>query len=183
MKFCLEFSCTVLPHYLRFQSSHNSETGTYLAQIASAACKSLTFKTVGNQFEIRKCRKMLHFFILHQGIDKPVEILTGDVLMFRNPCLHPGDLRLVRAVDLPELSGYANIVLLPATKHCSTSLADECSGGDLVIFMILFFNVLKFCCQFHQRFFARFFRTNVLFGSFSSYVLALAPKFVRKTRA
>jgi hypothetical protein len=35
-------------------------------------------------------------------------------------------------------------------------------------------------CQFHQRFFACFFRTNVLFGSFSSYVLALAPKFRMK---
>ncbi len=35
-------------------------------------------------------------------------------------------------------------------------------------------------CQFHQRFFARFFRTNVLFGSFSNYVLALAPKFRTK---
>jgi len=48
---------------------------------------------------------MLIFFISHQEIDKPVKVLTGDVLMFRNPCLHPGDLRLVRAVDLPELSG------------------------------------------------------------------------------
>ncbi len=34
--------------------------------------------------------------------------------------------------------------------------------------------------QFHQRFFTRFFRTNVLFGSFSSYILALAPKFCTK---
>ncbi len=35
-------------------------------------------------------------------------------------------------------------------------------------------------CQFHQRFFACFFRTIVLFGSFSSYILALAPKFRTK---
>jgi len=35
-------------------------------------------------------------------------------------------------------------------------------------------------CQFHQLFFARFFCTNVLFGTFSSYVLALAPKFRTK---
>jgi hypothetical protein len=34
--------------------------------------------------------------------------------------------------------------------------------------------------QFHQRFFARFFCTIVLFGSFSSYVEALAPKFRKK---
>ncbi len=37
--------------------------------------------------------------------------------------------------------------------------------------------------QFHQRFFARFFHTIVLFGSFSSYVSAWCQKFVQKTRA
>jgi len=36
------------------------------------------------------------------------------------------------------------------------------------------------CRQFHQRFFAHFFGMNVLFGSFSSYVSALAPKFSTK---
>ena len=39
---------------------------------------------------------------------------------------------------------------------------------------------METCRQFHQRFFACFFRTNVLFGSFSNYVLALAPKFRTK---
>jgi len=36
------------------------------------------------------------------------------------------------------------------------------------------------CRQFHQHFFAHFFRKNVLFCSFSSYVSALAPKFRTK---
>ncbi len=39
------------------------------------------------------------------------------------------------------------------------------------------------CRQFHHFIFARFFRTNVLFGSFSSYVSAWCQKFVQKTCA
>jgi hypothetical protein len=37
--------------------------------------------------------------------------------------------------------------------------------------------------QFDQHFFARFFRTDVVLAAFSSYILALAPKFVQKMRA
>jgi len=35
-------------------------------------------------------------------------------------------------------------------------------------------------CQFNQRFFARFFHTNVFLGAFSSYILALVPNFRTK---
>ena len=61
-----------------------------------------------------------------------MQVLEGPVLVFRNPCLHPGDLRLVEAVNLPELASYRNVVLFPATRSCKSSLADQCSGGDLV---------------------------------------------------
>lgn len=61
-----------------------------------------------------------------------MQILEGPLLIFRNPCLHPGDLRLVEAVRIPELESYTNVILFPATKTCKSSLADECSGGDLV---------------------------------------------------
>ena len=38
-------------------------------------------------------------------------------------------------------------------------------------------------CQFHQRFFARFFRTNVVLAAFSSYVLALSKNsYEKRTR-
>jgi len=64
-------------------------------------------------------------------LDKPAWTLEGDILIFRNPCLHPGDLRTVQAVNIPELSMYKNVLLFPSTKDCQSSLPDDCSGGDL----------------------------------------------------
>lgn len=60
----------------------------------------------------------------------PCDVITGDVLIYRNPCLHPGDLRWVKAVNHPSLKQWKNVVILP-TKNVDSSLAAECSGGDL----------------------------------------------------
>ena len=70
---------------------------------------------------------IFEIFIFLEGDVKPK---TGLMLLYRNPCLHPGDLRLVMAVDVPELHYTKNVVILP-TKNCPYSLADSCSGGDL----------------------------------------------------
>ena len=71
-------------------------------------------------------------------------MIKGRVLIFRNPCLHPGDLRLVEAVSVPELSDYKNVVIFPAHESCRTSLPDECSGGDLVRICSYWFRL--HCC-------------------------------------
>jgi hypothetical protein len=57
-------------------------------------------------------------------------VILGPVLMYRNPCLHPGDLRLVEAVDIPELHLTPDVLILPA-EESDYSLAASCSGGDL----------------------------------------------------
>ena len=57
-------------------------------------------------------------------------IVTGDVLIYRNPCLHPGDLRKVKAVDISELHYSKNVLILPGSNS-NYSLAASCSGGDL----------------------------------------------------
>ena len=68
------------------------------------------------------------------------EVITGSVLLYRNPLLHPGDTRVLNAVDLADKgdlgaelkSQYVNVVVFPArdgvTERCIPS---ECSGGDL----------------------------------------------------
>ena len=66
-------------------------------------------------------------FLFLDGDMKPK---TGLMLLYRNPCLYPGDLRLVKAVDVPELHYSKNVVILP-TKNSAFSLSDNCSGGDL----------------------------------------------------
>jgi hypothetical protein len=44
------------------------------------------------------------------------------VLMFRNPCLHPGDLRVVQAVDCEKLRMYIDVLILPSHPDCPSSL-------------------------------------------------------------
>ena len=62
------------------------------------------------------------------GLRKP-RILQGLVVLARNPSLHPGDLRVVKAVDVPELHHLMDVVVLPKTGD--RDLAGMCSGGDL----------------------------------------------------
>lgn len=55
--------------------------------------------------------------------------VEGVCVLARNPSLHPGDLRMVRAVNAPKLSHLRNTVVLP-TKG-DRDIASMCSGGDL----------------------------------------------------
>lgn len=56
-------------------------------------------------------------------------VVVGDVLVYRNPCLHPGDIQRLRAVDCPQLRGLKNVLVLPCSG--TRSVAACCSGGDL----------------------------------------------------
>ena len=61
--------------------------------------------------------------------DGKSHIVEGIVLLARNPSLHPGDIRVVNAVDVPELHHLKDVVVLPKTGD--RDLAGMCSGGDL----------------------------------------------------
>ena len=39
------------------------------------------------------------------------QVITGDVLVTKNPCSHPGDVRKLKAVDIPELRHLYNVVV------------------------------------------------------------------------
>ncbi|KAI7478039.1 RdRP-domain-containing protein [Hortaea werneckii] len=62
----------------------------------------------------------------HKGRYK---IVQGVCVLTRNPSLHPGDARVVRAVSVPALHHLKNCVVLPQTGD--RDLASMCSGGDL----------------------------------------------------
>jgi RNA-dependent RNA polymerase len=57
------------------------------------------------------------------------KVIEGVCILARNPSLHPGDIRVVRAVDVPALRHHKNVVVLPQTGD--RDLANMCSGGDL----------------------------------------------------
>jgi RNA-dependent RNA polymerase len=61
--------------------------------------------------------------------DTKYEVIEGVCILARNPSLHPGDIRVVRAVNRPELHDYRNVVVIPQTGD--QDLASMCSGGDL----------------------------------------------------
>ena len=63
-----------------------------------------------------------------KGENNP-KIIEGVVLLARNPSLHPGDIRVVRAVDKPALRHLRDVVVLPQTGD--RDIASMCSGGDL----------------------------------------------------
>ncbi|KAK7739008.1 hypothetical protein SLS53_005904 [Cytospora paraplurivora] len=55
--------------------------------------------------------------------------VTGLCVVGRNPSLHPGDVRVVQAVDVPELRHLKNVVVFP--KEGDRDIPSMCSGGDL----------------------------------------------------
>ncbi|KAJ4362196.1 hypothetical protein N0V95_001544 [Ascochyta clinopodiicola] len=57
------------------------------------------------------------------------KVIKGTCILARNPSLHPGDVRVVRAIDKPALHHHKNVVVLP--QDGDRDLANMCSGGDL----------------------------------------------------
>ncbi|KAI1772740.1 RdRP-domain-containing protein [Hypoxylon cercidicola] len=56
-------------------------------------------------------------------------IITGICALGRNPSLHPGDIRVVEAVDVPSLRHLRDVVVFPAVGD--RDIPSMCSGGDL----------------------------------------------------
>ncbi|KAL2853945.1 RNA dependent RNA polymerase-domain-containing protein [Aspergillus pseudoustus] len=57
------------------------------------------------------------------------EVIEGLCILARNPSLHPGDIRVVRAVNVPDLKHLKDVVVLPQIGDRDVS--SMCSGGDL----------------------------------------------------
>ncbi|ORZ25193.1 RNA dependent RNA polymerase-domain-containing protein [Absidia repens] len=57
-------------------------------------------------------------------------VVKGRCIVYRNPCFHPGDIRVVNAVDHPELrERLVNVVAFPRVGE--RDIPSMCSGGDL----------------------------------------------------
>ncbi|CAN8293438.1 unnamed protein product [Cochlearia groenlandica] len=54
---------------------------------------------------------------------------TGPVVVAKNPCLHPGDVRVLQAVKVPDLSHMVDCVVFP--QKGPRPHPNECSGSDL----------------------------------------------------
>ncbi|KAK5136130.1 hypothetical protein LTR08_003967 [Meristemomyces frigidus] len=68
-------------------------------------------------------------FLQIPALKNTYKVVTGVCVLARNPSLHPGDIRVVQAVDVQALHHLKNCVVLPQTGD--RDLGNMCSGGDL----------------------------------------------------
>ncbi|KAJ1267762.1 hypothetical protein BS78_07G082900 [Paspalum vaginatum] len=61
--------------------------------------------------------------------NKNAKIIVGTVVVAKNPCLHPGDVRILEAVNVPELHHLVDCLVFP--KKGERPHANEASGSDL----------------------------------------------------
>ncbi|KAL8929703.1 MAG: hypothetical protein Q9172_000260 [Xanthocarpia lactea] len=69
------------------------------------------------------------FVQLSKGPGGKPAIILGPMLLARNPSLHPGDIRMVRGVDIEALRHLKDAVVVPQTGD--RPIVNMCSGGDL----------------------------------------------------
>ena len=87
-------------------------------------------KIADNAPKSEKVKHLPEIFIqLSKGSEGKPEIILGPMLIARNPSLHPGDIRVVCGVDVPQLRHLKDCVVLPRTGD--RDIANMCSGGDL----------------------------------------------------
>lgn len=58
-----------------------------------------------------------------------LEVIRGFVVIAKNPCLHPGDVRILEAVDVPELHHLFDCLVFP--QKGDRPHTNEASGSDL----------------------------------------------------
>jgi RNA-dependent RNA polymerase len=83
-----------------------------------------------NDDEVTKLAKVPEVFVQVTSPESGHrKVIEGLCLIARNPSLHPGDIRLVRAINVPSLHHLVDVLVLPQTGD--RDIASMCSGGDL----------------------------------------------------
>ncbi|KAL6216987.1 hypothetical protein ACLB2K_010205 [Fragaria x ananassa] len=62
-------------------------------------------------------------------VEKNLQVIKGLVVVAKNPCLHPGDIRILEAVDAPGLHHLHDCLVFPQKGYRPHS--NEASGSDL----------------------------------------------------
>ncbi|XP_062113341.1 RNA-dependent RNA polymerase 1-like [Humulus lupulus] len=91
---------------------------------------TLNYGQVFVQFSGTRHRRYFEDRFMFDGVDSNQNfIVKGVVVVAKNPCLHPGDIRVLRAVDVPALHHMVDCVVFP--QKGPRPHPNECSGSDL----------------------------------------------------
>lgn len=66
---------------------------------------------------------------LHSAGQDHTCVMEGKVIVAKNPCLHPGDIRILLAVNTPKLHHMVDCIVFP--QQGKRPHPSECSGSDL----------------------------------------------------
>ncbi|GAM25120.1 hypothetical protein SAMD00019534_082950 [Acytostelium subglobosum LB1] len=69
-------------------------------------------------------------FVQISNPDGTKKVIEGKILVCKNPCLHPGDVRVLEAVDVPELQ-HVYLDVIAFSQHGDVPNFKQCSGSDL----------------------------------------------------
>lgn len=117
---------------LKEKTKINVEEGAFLLGIMDeTGILKGHFDTNEEQTDEQRLQNLPEIFCQVSDFEKPgqFKVCEGVCIIARNPSLHPGDIRVVRAVDVPKLRHLRDVLVLPQTGDYD--LAGMCSGGDL----------------------------------------------------
>ncbi|KAJ4846078.1 hypothetical protein Tsubulata_027402 [Turnera subulata] len=90
---------------------------------------TLEYGQVFVQFSSARNRQFCDEYFSGSGLDHQNRILKQQIVVAKNPCLHPGDIRVLNAVDVPALHHMVDCVVFP--QKGKRPHPNECSGSDL----------------------------------------------------
>ncbi|KAF1983807.1 RdRP-domain-containing protein [Aulographum hederae CBS 113979] len=134
---CLQLWRSWNTKYLKEKAKIHIPKGAFLyACVDETATLRGHFNDLQPPFDAPKEEKIKNLPEIFLRIDDDInsaqrtyKVIEGVCILARNPSLHPGDVRIVRAVDVPALHHLRNVVVMPQTGD--RDLANMCSGGDL----------------------------------------------------
>ncbi|KAL3731284.1 hypothetical protein ACJRO7_028199 [Eucalyptus globulus] len=92
--------------------------------------QTLEYGQVFVQYSGRRKEQMWDESIVVIGTDSDQRfVVQGKVVVAKNPCLHPGDVRVLTAIDVPALHHMVDCVVFP--QKGKRPHPNECSGSDL----------------------------------------------------
>ncbi|KAJ7954357.1 RNA-dependent RNA polymerase [Quillaja saponaria] len=90
--------------------------------------RTLKYGQVFVQFSGTRFRHLFDDYTMYYGSEQQ-HICEGKVVVAKNPCLHPGDVRVLKAVNVPALHHMVDCVVFP--QKGPRPHPNECSGSDL----------------------------------------------------